>query len=65
MASAEVESLPAQAPDLPDYLLNPNAVLGDESAKWRYGNPPDYSKTRKVYNDSKPPPIRPTWQLYP
>jgi hypothetical protein len=49
MASTEVES----AAGLPDYLLDPNAVLKDESAKWRYGQAPDYSNTRKVYNESE------------
>jgi hypothetical protein len=49
MASTKVES----APGLPDYLLDPNAVLKDESAKWRYGQAPDYSNTRKVYNESE------------
>lgn len=50
MATAEVEVPP---PALPDYLLDPNAVLKDYSAKWRYGQAPDYSNTRKVYDQSK------------
>lgn len=41
------------APVIPDYLASPNAVLGDEGVQWRYGKPPDYSKTRKVWEDSK------------
>jgi hypothetical protein len=36
---------------LPDYVLDPNAVMGD-SANWRYGRAPDYTKTRKVYEES-------------
>jgi len=52
MAAADVQAPPTEAPGLPDYLLNPNAVLGDESAKWRYGKAPDYSNTRKVYEES-------------
>jgi hypothetical protein len=55
MASADVQQPPAQeaAPALPDYLTNPDAVLGDNDAKWRYGRAPDYSKTRKVFSESK------------
>ena len=37
------------SPGLPDYVLSPNAVFGDEGVQWRYGKPPDYSKTRKVW----------------
>lgn len=53
MATTDVEAPPAAAPELPDYLLDPNAVLNDTSANWRYGQPPDYSGTRKVYGESK------------
>lgn len=55
MAAADVQEPPAQeaAPALPDYLTNPDAVLGDKDAKWRYGRAPDYSKTRKVFAESK------------
>ena len=42
----------AAATALPDYLTNPNAVLGD-SAHWRYGKAPDYSNTRAVYEKSE------------
>lgn len=38
------------APGLPDYVLDPNAVMGD-TANWRYGRAPDYTKTRKVYEE--------------
>lgn len=55
MASVDVQHPPAQevVPALPDYLTSPNAVLGDKDAEWRYGRAPDYSKTRKVYAESK------------
>jgi hypothetical protein len=52
MATA-VEASPAEAPGLPDYLIDPNAVLKDNSATWRYGRAPDYSNTRNVYEQSK------------
>lgn len=54
MASADVQPPVAEPkPKLPDYLTDPNAVLGDTEANWRYGTPPDYSKTRKVYEESE------------
>lgn len=55
MASADVQQPPAQepAPGLPDYLTNPDAVLGDKDAQWRYGRAPDYSKTRKMFAESR------------
>ncbi|KFZ20153.1 hypothetical protein V502_03320 [Pseudogymnoascus sp. VKM F-4520 (FW-2644)] len=53
MASTESEAAPAAAPELPDYLFDPNAVLKDTSAKWRHGQPPDYSNTRKVFEETK------------
>jgi hypothetical protein len=54
MAAADVQAPPAEpAPALPDYLTNPDSVLGDKDAKWRYGRAPDYSKTRKVFQESK------------
>jgi len=58
MAAADVQHPPAEptaapAPGIPDYLASPNAVLGDKDAKWRYGRAPDYSKTRKVWEESE------------
>jgi hypothetical protein len=55
MAAADVQQPPVQEPAsaLPDYLTNPDAVLGDKDAKWRYGRAPDYSKTRKMFTESK------------
>ncbi|KAK7956847.1 uncharacterized protein PG986_006069 [Apiospora aurea] len=38
---------------LPDYMTDPNAVLGDVDAEWRHGQPPDYSKTRKAFEQAK------------
>ena len=37
---------------LPEYLTNPDFILGDIDASWRYGKPPDYSKTRNYFNES-------------
>jgi len=50
MATAEVEKPAAAA--LPDYLTDHNAILKD-TADWRYGKAPDYSNTRKVYEETK------------
>ncbi|KAI0803645.1 hypothetical protein GGR55DRAFT_662512 [Xylaria sp. FL0064] len=45
---------PVQEPTgLPDYMTNPNAVLKDVDAEWRYKQPPDYKKTRKHYEETK------------
>ena len=54
MAAVDVQAPPAEAaPAIPDYLASPNAVLGDKDVKWRYGRAPDYSKTRKVWEESE------------
>ncbi|KAL2070845.1 hypothetical protein VTL71DRAFT_13871 [Oculimacula yallundae] len=53
MAAADVEVPPTETPGLPDYLLDPDATLKDNTAKWRYGRAPDYSNTRKVYEQTK------------
>ncbi|KAI8934816.1 hypothetical protein NX059_008497 [Plenodomus lindquistii] len=59
MAAADVQNPPVQepvqepAPALPDYLTDPDAVLKDTHSKWRYGRAPDYSKTRKVFAETK------------
>jgi hypothetical protein len=37
---------------LPDYVLDPSAVLNDTAASWRYGRIPDYTKTREFYEKS-------------
>ncbi|KFA67362.1 hypothetical protein S40285_07032 [Stachybotrys chlorohalonatus IBT 40285] len=53
---AEAAALPAEepaAPGLPDYMTDPNAVLKDVDAEWRYGRPPDYSKTRQAFAETK------------
>lgn len=56
MASAEAPPPPSEAPVLPDYMTNQNAVLGDLEATWRFGKPPDYTNTRKVFAQSECPP---------
>jgi len=63
MAAADVQQPPAEAaPAVPDYLASPNAVFGDEGVQWRYGKAPDYSKTRKVWEEGKPfPPTSRAW----
>lgn len=48
---ADVDTMPNMAPGLPDYVLDPNAVLKDTAA-WRYGRAPDYSNTRRVFEES-------------
>ncbi|EMC94675.1 hypothetical protein BAUCODRAFT_555502 [Baudoinia panamericana UAMH 10762] len=54
MAAADVQAPPAEpAPALPDYVTSPNAVFADEGVEWRYGKAPDYSKTRKVWEEGK------------
>lgn len=61
MAAADVAHPPADlkveepAPTLPDYVTDPNAVLKDVDAKWRFGRAPDYSKTRRVFAESEYP----------
>lgn len=44
---------PRSDPAVPDYLADPNAVLNDSEAAWRYGKAPDYSKTRTYFEQSK------------
>jgi hypothetical protein len=34
---------------LPDFYTDPNAVLNDTKAVWRFGRSPNYAKTRSVY----------------
>ncbi|KAJ7780721.1 hypothetical protein DFH07DRAFT_438563 [Mycena maculata] len=43
----------ASAPALPDYVLDPNAVLKDISVKWRHKKVPDYATTRADYERTK------------
>ncbi|KAI0132747.1 hypothetical protein BJ170DRAFT_700499 [Xylariales sp. AK1849] len=42
-----------QTSELPDYMTDPNAVLKDLDAAWRYGKPPDYSNTRRAFAETK------------
>lgn len=44
---------PQPAPSLPDYVTSPNAIFKDEGVQWRYGKAPDYTKTRKVWEEGK------------
>ncbi|GAB1734901.1 hypothetical protein NU195Hw_g9578t1 [Hortaea werneckii] len=59
MAAADVQppvpepTAPEPAPAVPDYLASPNAVFNDVGVQWRYGKAPDYSKTRKVWEEGK------------
>ena len=57
MTAEEIQQIaepePTPAPAVPDYLASPNAVFGDEGVQWRYGRAPDYSKTRKVWEEGK------------
>lgn len=43
------------APSIPDYMLDPDAVMKDVNAAWRFKTPPDYSKTRAVYREGMLP----------
>ncbi|KAF5361502.1 hypothetical protein D9758_006151 [Tetrapyrgos nigripes] len=38
---------------LPDYVVDPDAVLKDKSVKWRFNKIPDYSKTRAAFESTK------------
>ncbi|KAK4153575.1 hypothetical protein C8A00DRAFT_43522 [Chaetomidium leptoderma] len=38
---------------LPDYVLDEDAVLKDTGVNWRHGRAPDYSKTRKIFAETK------------
>jgi len=49
---AAIEKPAVKPSGLPDYLLDANAILQDDCGSWRYGQAPDYSKTRKFYNES-------------
>ncbi|KAK3304778.1 uncharacterized protein B0T15DRAFT_537571 [Chaetomium strumarium] len=55
MATVEAQNAAAEAPApvLPDYVLDEDAVLKDTDVRWRYGRAPDYSKTRKMYSETK------------
>ncbi|KAK4160422.1 hypothetical protein QBC43DRAFT_245596 [Cladorrhinum sp. PSN259] len=47
------EKAEASAPKLPDYVLDPDAVLKDSNINWRYGKAPDYSRTREFFEQTK------------
>ena len=50
---AAATTAPSPEPSVPDFLADPNAVLNDFTAAWRYGKAPDYSKTRTYFEQSK------------
>ncbi|KAH9837490.1 hypothetical protein Tdes44962_MAKER01846 [Teratosphaeria destructans] len=57
MAVPDTQLPPAEpSPAIPDYLASPNAVFADQGVQWRYGKAPDYSKTRKVWEEGIIPP---------
>ncbi|CAO3629539.1 unnamed protein product [Cunninghamella blakesleeana] len=41
------------ASNLPDFMTNPNAVLGDTEHEWRYNGIPDYNKVNEAYEKEK------------
>jgi hypothetical protein len=51
----QLRTMSDNTPALPDYALDPNAVLKDLSAKWRHGKVPDYARTRADYERSDCP----------
>lgn len=53
MTTVEGEAAQASKAPLPDYFADPDAVLKDAGVAWRYGRAPDYTKTRKYFNESK------------
>ena len=63
-----LDTTPEQASEptleIPDYLASPNAVFSDEGVEWRYGKPPDYSKTRQVWKEGEPSFQQPLEQIY-
>jgi hypothetical protein len=40
-------------PVLPDFVLDPDAVLKDTGAEWRSKYPPDYAQKRDFYEKSE------------
>ncbi|KAI1504929.1 hypothetical protein F5X99DRAFT_331372 [Biscogniauxia marginata] len=49
MASLSTEELG----DIPDFMTDPDAVLHDSEAEWRYSRPPDYTRTRKYFAETR------------
>ncbi|KAI7866541.1 hypothetical protein BDF14DRAFT_1812435 [Spinellus fusiger] len=39
--------------NLPDFMVDPNAVLNDKDHKWRYNRVPDYSKVNAAFEAEK------------
>lgn len=44
---------PAEATAIPDYMLDPNAVLHDQNVTWRNKRAPDYSKVNATFEETK------------
>lgn len=38
---------------LPDFMIDPNAVLNDTEHDWRYNRVPDYSKANAAFDEGK------------
>jgi hypothetical protein len=36
---------------IPDFMLDPNAVLNDKDHEWRYNIIPDYTKANKYFDE--------------
>src|SRR5436190_19454146 len=43
----------SEATAIPDYMLDPNAVLHDQNITWRNKRAPDYSKVNAAFEESK------------
>jgi hypothetical protein len=44
---------PAEATAIPDYMLDPNAVLHDQNITWRYKQAPDYNKVNATFEETR------------
>ncbi|KAI1097435.1 hypothetical protein F4804DRAFT_171908 [Jackrogersella minutella] len=51
MADHSTDASPSLA--IPDYMKHPDAVLKDVNAQWRNTQPPDYTKTRMFFKETK------------
>lgn len=48
-----IKKPPYSKMSLPDFMTNPNAVLGDKDDEWRYNRIPDYTKVNATYEEGK------------
>ena len=44
---------PAETTAIPDYMLDPNAVLHDKNVAWRNKRAPDYSKVNATFEETR------------